>query len=68
MIAFRRPEAPMCAGSFSLRGLTEGSYEFTDMDGGAVVILTSAVLTETGLPIEILSRRGSKAIRYRKLS
>lgn len=68
VIAFRRPEAPMCAGSFSLRGLTEGSYEFTDMDGGAVVILTSAVLTETGLPIEILSRRGSKAIRYRKLS
>ncbi|MCL2517554.1 MAG: alpha-galactosidase [Oscillospiraceae bacterium] len=63
ILAFRRPESPMSAAGFELKGLDKGSYMFTDADTGEEVIANGC----DKLNVVINEKRSSRLIRYRKV-
>ena len=67
VVALRRPESPYQTGSFALHGMEPGAtYAITNLDTRAAIRLTGAELSQSGLPIAIVSKPGSALLTYRK--
>jgi len=65
LLAFRRPESPMAAGRFQLRGLeASGTYGFEDADGGKLLQGRGQELMEHGLALAIDNPRSSRLLFY----
>lgn len=65
LLAFRRPESPVCAATYQLQGLrTDRTYVFTDVERGAVTRLTGRELRTAGLPLTLAEPRSSCLLLY----
>jgi alpha-galactosidase len=68
VLAFRRPQSPMVAATFLLRGLElNAQYEFRDLDSGDVTQLSGKECLERGLPVAIPTQPAARLLIYRKL-
>ena len=67
ILAFRRPESPMPKAEFELKGLSGGSYEFTDADSGEKKTVSCDELKSKGFEVDIGEKRSSRLIKYKKI-
>ena len=68
VLAFRRPRSPLVQAVLPLKGLeAESQYEFRDVDGGALSLLSGKECMERGLRVEMPDKPAARLLIYRKL-